>query len=862
MTDTARSSVLVVIGNPVEAARALACLEHPQVDLHEAHTEQTIVASLTEHRFRLVVVGGHVGRRPPLVLCDAARLRQPDVAVLVLAGDETDEATLAEHRARNPSGVTYLSLSDVSEPSQRGSRIRAEAWRVLGLAEDAESNARWPQRLAEAEQRAIEAGLPEAEIETVEEVVEATGPVEGAPTPEDLEFARTVAAQTRATDFRNPAPKAPPAEGVDRTVTLLRERVRELERKLARLAFVYAARQRDFDASERGVANEARRFDALTQELARAREELAAQKEQAAAQRREDESHHSALIEQCTDLQARLTAATTEATRLREENRQKEQNLGGLLKQAEAAFATVREQADRASAEQERRLRALETEVADLRHERDEILHELEEQQHARQAAEAATATDADEVATLRRGRDDALRQLDEAKQRHAKEQDELQRRLAEAQRQPPRTGSEDPALEEEIATLRGERLAAAEEIGALRKELTLRKEELARLGTQAARLEAEMAEVRGEFASREDALFARSERLKETVAQFRKTFDEQSVRLGERDKELAVMRSQLESKSADVERLMQERREATQALDRERTRSVETVLGARLLAVEELARMASDRIAAQVEMLSKLDQRSTVQERAATRLLGVVDSLEAIKPAGESPPPPPPPAPTPPPLPWKLLAAGGGALLLVGTLAGVGVTFLVAPPTAVTSTPPAAVSSLPAPPTTASAAAEGAAPVAAPAPAAVPSPAADDGAEEPAVTPAAPAGTEDRKELRRRMFEALKKKSWAQALELGTTLREQDALDWEAEYRMGEAAQRSGKDALAIELYRGFGEKYADNKFAEEARFRLAALLVKGKQPEEAVTVLEALTASPNPRTRERATKELKKLR
>ena len=70
------SNVLVVVGSRERAEFAKRALTHPQIKVEAADKEDQIVAALTGQRFDLAIVGGKIGQRGPLILCEAVRLRR------------------------------------------------------------------------------------------------------------------------------------------------------------------------------------------------------------------------------------------------------------------------------------------------------------------------------------------------------------------------------------------------------------------------------------------------------------------------------------------------------------------------------------------------------------------------------------------------------------------------------------------------------------------------------------------------------------------------------------------------------------------------------------------------------------------
>ncbi len=290
MSDVER--VLAVVGAKELAELCRFALSHPRLAVEVASAEREIVAALESGAYRLAIAGPGVGRRPPLVVADALRLRAPGLRLVVLLGPETDEQELGEHQRRELGGVTYLDLSGLISERARGESIRAALLTLAGIDEDAASAQSWAEqwRAAASASPPPPVKAPSSEALTVVEpaplpAVDEPPPVPQPLTDDDLEFAKRVVQQTRAVNFRGP-PKSLPADDLDHTAQRLREQVRLLERQLARLAFVYQARGRVFEAAEQRLAEAEERRETISRHWQSAREreatkEMAWQKERA-----------------------------------------------------------------------------------------------------------------------------------------------------------------------------------------------------------------------------------------------------------------------------------------------------------------------------------------------------------------------------------------------------------------------------------------------------------------------------------------------------------------------------------------------------------------------------------------------------
>jgi tetratricopeptide (TPR) repeat protein len=119
----------------------------------------------------------------------------------------------------------------------------------------------------------------------------------------------------------------------------------------------------------------------------------------------------------------------------------------------------------------------------------------------------------------------------------------------------------------------------------------------------------------------------------------------------------------------------------------------------------------------------------------------------------------------------------------------------------------------------------------------------------------------EAKKSLRRKMFDALKKKRWSDAAQAGFELRDSYELDWEAALALAECLQKSKRLDESAEAYRAFIDAFPDNKAVNDARYQLAGILITRKHYDEAKTVLKTVIAGSSGKLKtlsERALKEI----
>jgi uncharacterized small protein (DUF1192 family) len=904
-----------------------------------AGDEKVMVAELTGGAWSLAVVGGHAGRRGPLVLCDAVKARRPDLPTLVLVGQETEEAAFDAHEERHLEAVRYLNLRGVAATLDELKSARILALEMLGLEEDPDATEAWQQQVAALE--------VVADHETVEEVPtadDASAPI-GPLTAEDLEFAHRTVAETRHIDFRSPVPAAQAVDAADRQTAKLRDRICELERSLARMAHVYGGRVREFDGAAEKLAGAETRNASLKRDLHRLREYFAEEREHWKSHRIEAEGRATSVEEHAALLDGRVAETTEEISRLRRELEEKEGRHTSLLQQAQEAFATLKESAGRATANLSDQLATLEQQLTASREEITRLRLELETAHDQRSRAIADARVDLEarirelevalgeakqrhdaELAARRQCSETHRAQLQDLEERAAgtrraleeraamelrqrsEELAAVRTRLAEGVAREQELGEQLRAATEEVARQQnrlgvlapemGERTGEAEQLRVLGKQLAAAREEQTRLAARAGELEEQAVPARIEL---EVARWQHTEEVERLVAEraerreaatIRNAHGQRFSRVGDLQAEIERLRADLAARDAELAAAHEQHRHTSRAFEQELSRSLETVLDARLSAVEEFSRAASDRMAEQQTILTQVAEGSRRQEQ----FLEGLAALRARK-------PPPTPFLSPPGGAIGRVAGGGDtdedlarlarrlmdaraheqsarpalwrwlrespvhmlAAVFCGVIVAAAVVFWL--PT---------LEGVPTP--TASVVARFAGPEPSrPLIAAEPLSEEEVGEDtpklvvgEPAVEagePNTPRAKEDlsleevteRRALRGGFFEAYKSKKWGRAVQLGTELRDRFFLDWESHLRFADATRRSGDIAGAMALYSEFVQRFPDNAFAEEAQMRAANLLVKLDRVEEAVPMLEQLVK--DGRFRKQARQALKSL-
>ncbi len=119
----------------------------------------------------------------------------------------------------------------------------------------------------------------------------------------------------------------------------------------------------------------------------------------------------------------------------------------------------------------------------------------------------------------------------------------------------------------------------------------------------------------------------------------------------------------------------------------------------------------------------------------------------------------------------------------------------------------------------------------------------------------------EERKVYRKRLFSAVKRKAWPLAIRLGTKLRDEYRLDWEAELQLGESYRMAGENGEALAVYRHFVSTYPTNLYADGARFWLGELYLERGDDERAKRLFNRVATGDSKDFAESAKKRLAEL-
>ncbi|OGQ83285.1 MAG: hypothetical protein A2289_08215 [Deltaproteobacteria bacterium RIFOXYA12_FULL_58_15] len=416
-------------------------------------------------------------------------------------------------------------------------------------------------------------------------------------TPEDRGFINRVFIQVKDVDFRRP-PQLPSKSltGIDKKMHFLRERVRELERDLARVGYVWATKQREVDAVEKIITSKESERQTAVQRYSQMKDQAT---RAAAAHRAEAD-----------DLKGRLAALESEKAKLQEDLAtvggklaREEQEKAALIAEfrkkideAQTAFTLLREQSTNAIADLSGRLGT--TQV------------ELEQTQTALAEREMAAAGLTDTVAE----RDATIAQLqgelESARVDLTERRQDLERQHAELQETQQTVEARDNTVAEQTATIEERDQAIATLTDDNARAIDERDQQIAELhrtheATVAEHTQA-METVRGEHLA---ALGERDQAagdLRAEHAQAMETLrEDHRVAIADLENTRAAFAAELEETRAAVAEL-----QATLASVQDRAAVTQTQLDGRIVGLEEEVRSAHEQ---------RLHTASTLADREKT---------------------------------------------------------------------------------------------------------------------------------------------------------------------------------------------------------------------------------------------------
>lgn len=389
-------------------------------------------------------------------------------------------------------------------------------------------------------------------------------------TEEDRVFIHRVFNQVKDVDFRS-APPPPPRKnlaGLDKKMQFLRDRVRELERDLARVGWIWSIKQRQVDAVDQLL-------DAKEQERASATERYATVRDQAtrsAQAFRAEEARLNAVINEGvaanSQLQGELAGLriemdqNTESWSMKLEQERDEKNalmadFRGKIEHAQGVFNELRETSARTIADGEARVAGLTSELTSAQEDLTSARQRIDELSASLTTAEAQGVELTDELGIATRDLESTRAALAERETQLTNANDELARVRNELEAELARVKSE---LESAVSTLESQLADANRGIEELRATVSERDKRLQELGDEAATARSERetrdAELQGTIRERElaveDANRAQ-EGLKLEIADRQKSIDDQKREIEGLKTDVATLQRQLDASEAEL---------------------------------------------------------------------------------------------------------------------------------------------------------------------------------------------------------------------------------------------------------------------------------------------------------------------
>lgn len=360
---------------------------------------------------------------------------------------------------------------------------------------------------------------------------------------EDREFIRRVFYQVKDVDFRSPPP--PPRKGLsgpDKKVQFLRDRVRELERDLARVGYVWGVKEQQVEWVEKIIADKewdrtqaVQRLEQVKTQSAlasqRAREEISRQADriseltgQKGGLEEELRALHRLHESTQADLTARLENETAEKTALVADFRQK-------IEQAQSAFEQLRNQSGAGIVDLEQRLAEARTTISEL------------EKQLAEKGEEAESLTET--LATK-----DALLTNTESELQTAR--NELGQQLAMAE-------SKVDELSSQLEDIQNALSEANELETKLAGDLESRDLQLADFESQLSQISDEKERVEGALAEKEKMLSTLTDEMKSTRTGYEERVSELKSLLAARDEEIERIKGEVQSARSEFSQLAEQ---------------------------------------------------------------------------------------------------------------------------------------------------------------------------------------------------------------------------------------------------------------------------------------------------------------
>lgn len=390
-------------------------------------------------------------------------------------------------------------------------------------------------------------------------------------TPEDREFINRVFNQVRDVDFRSPPPPPPRKSlaGLDKKMHFLREKVRELERDLARTGHVWRVKQVEverveqiIDAKEAERSAAVQRYQQIKDQATRAAQQSRAEIDQLKAHVADLDATRNGLEGSLARLKSEHDRHVAESTaRIEKEEREKQALVADFrakIEEAQNAFAQLREQSARAIADLEKRL---EETRADLEGRLQATQQELETSQgalrEARETIEARDNTIAELEQTLAQTRADLEGRIGS-----------LETDLGSARDAQAATAAQLAERDQTVATLTAElastRQSYEERVAELKAEKSAREEKNATLDAEVKSARQEFEQLAREYASHRDEAGRVSEELGQSLADARAEARVANDRIVDLERGIANLQSATASSQSQLSAAQEQARLAT----------------------------------------------------------------------------------------------------------------------------------------------------------------------------------------------------------------------------------------------------------------------------------------------------------
>jgi hypothetical protein len=391
-------------------------------------------------------------------------------------------------------------------------------------------------------------------------------------TTEDAEFIQRVFSQVREVDFRSPPPPPPrkALAGLDKKMQFLRDKVRELERDLARVGFIWSVKQRQVNLVEQVVASKEAERSTAVQRYTQMKEQAT---RAAAAARIESDTLRGKLndldatrngiegqlnklrkesAETIANLTARLTKEEQEKTSLVAEFRSK-------MEAAQAAFTQLRDASTSRIADTEGRLKTTDETLAATEQARVDAVQTIVARD---QTIAEQTQTLSERDRTIQKLQDEIAGLRADMEAQAAALKQEMEARTSEL------TRVMDAKTNELTQAMETERASAAARLVEIEGKLKATAANLHASLTTTAERDRTIIEVSDTLAQTRAELENRTTQLEQELAAIKTSRQGIQERLVEREKTLSAISEQMSREGGEHQERVQELKLAVKAKD------------------------------------------------------------------------------------------------------------------------------------------------------------------------------------------------------------------------------------------------------------------------------------------------------